>query len=232
MNVMQRLNGWQRLWVVATVAWSVIVLTLTLNAGVSGAFTEEELRPFIDAVPDRAVRARLTKSENAVLSDRTELLVGMIGGNIVNPYRQPDPKALPELESAAQNGFDANALGKAPTGPGLSVAEFARRLKRTYRDLADKNDDVIVANVLARYPVYHGVVDPQSLAAASNTYDETIAAQRHTSEITRSLATAAATRQRRERAIEISLMTVVISSALLYLLGWSVAWVRHGFTAQ
>src|SRR4051812_22795987 len=66
----------------------------------------EEVRARLDAVPDDAVRRRLSPSDNSLLGDdSTEFWVAKVGGYSVNPYKAPDPNAVPLPRPDAEQSY-------------------------------------------------------------------------------------------------------------------------------
>ena len=233
-------NGWQRLWVVLSVVWLVTIFSVSLLRAPKPEFTEEELQPFRYAVSESELRSQLTLAEDALLSDRYDLLAARLGGTIQNPYEVPpsyfvprpadDPYAdLIQKYAVKKDRVPSRRPRIADQGDKMSVKEFARMIKEDNSSLAKFNEDVIVASVLAQYPQYRARIDGQSLADASNAYQHRNLAGRRAFEIVQSLANQAAIRQSRSRAIVGDLATAFVPLLLLYLLGWSISWIRRGF---
>jgi len=120
----------------------------------------------------------------------------------------------------------------APPAPPLPVREFAGLVKAKYPDLADTNDDVLVANVLAKWPVYRAWVDSRSISEATRRVDDEIALEKRVAAIARTIATKSLVHERRVEKIPTVLAVCVLPAVVLYGLGWSFGWVRRGFNGE
>lgn len=227
------LNGWQRLWVVTAVLWAVPVLVVAWNAWpMSAALSDKEISASLSDVPDTAIRLQLTPAENAALASSgwNELWVAKVGGNIVNPYTEPDMTPVPEPDPEWLGTGGSTTANKAPWL--LSVREFAQLIKAKYPNYSTWSDDVLTANVLGKYPDYRRRVDPRAIAAASQKYEELASVQAHVATVARTLAVPVAVRAKRTRTALTAFAAWAVPLAALYSLGWSVGWVRQGFKKQ
>jgi len=222
------LNGWQRLGVALTVVQALFVLVIAWSVRPTETdVADHEIRARTDDVSDVAIRAQLTPAENATLSDPSELWVAKVGGELINPYVAPNPESVPALNLSAPN---RTALR--PSSVPMSVREFAQLVKSKYPEVARFSDDVLVADVLAKYPDYRADVDPRAISEASKRFDEEIAVQRRVATVAQSIAKAALVHEKRIRASWMAFAAWVIPSLLLYGLGWTVGWVRRGFEIE
>ncbi len=220
-----RLNGWQRLWVFVCVLWAMIVALFTLTLWPSGSLLPaSEVSERMERLPAEAIRGLLTPEENSVLNE-SEFGIAKHRGLLVNPYERPDASRAPVAVVSPDVPTSASL---AP----VSIAGFSQLIKRKYPDYANVNDDVLVADVLAKYPVYRRQIDPEAIATASQRYNNVIAAQKRVTTIAETLATNALVRESRTRFAWVALTGWVITSSALYALGWGVGWIRRGFRPQ
>ena len=221
------LNGWQRLWVVIAALWALPVLVVAWSSWPTNAnLSEAEISASLDDVPDAAIRVQLPPAVNATLtrSSPTEFWVAKVGGKIVNPYSQPDP---------AGNIFsDPGWLQavRSPTTPSWSVHKFADVMKKEDPQYGNLDEDVVTADVLRKSPEYRVLVDPSAIAAASRKFEDLIAVQSRVSTIARTIAIRNRVHAKRTRMAMIAVALWTSSVAVLYALGWSVGWVRRGFS--
>jgi hypothetical protein len=225
---MIHLNGWQRLWIVIAVLWAVVVLLVTWGSWPTNAdLSEKEISTRLSDVPDAAIRHELTAVENATLAtDAAELLVAKVGGHIENPYADPDLTSVPEPDPQWRATQTTTSTQKPSV---LSIHEFAQRIKAKYPQYAGWSDDVLTGGVLAKYPVYRDQVDPHEVAAASQRYDDLIKVQAHISAIAKTIATETLVASKRKNAVLTAIAAWLGPIAVLYAMGWSVAWIRRGF---
>src|SRR5579864_8128677 len=142
-----RLNGWQRLWVVAAGLWMLAVLVAVWSTWPTTAgLSESEIQARLGDVPDAEIRAALSPAENAILTDRFGLLAAKLGGHTINPHDQPDLTSVPIPDPAwlwtvvpTQPTTDPTKPNRGlPVGqtPLLSVPEFAHLVKMKYPEYA------------------------------------------------------------------------------------------------